>query len=147
VRIQNKRQTDWVKYADFVKNKLESLESPKEIHSFLDIEIKATGIADIPRMAFNEACPGKTLKPGFKPVKWWSAELSAIRRESRRLYRVYAFSRAPEDWCHYKISRNLFKKASRKAKKDSWKRFCESIKDIPEAARVAKILKNDKSSN
>jgi len=128
-----------------LKIKLEEIQFPTESHSILDIDKRATGIADILRMAFNEACPWKTLKPGFKPVKWWSAELSAIRRESCRLYRLYASSKAPEDWCHYKICRNHFKAASRKAKRESWKQFCESIKGTPEAARVAKILKNDKT--
>jgi hypothetical protein len=107
-------------------NSLKRIESPRETQ-LVDID-KGPVVLVICLRDGSKACPWKTLKPGFKPVKWWSTELSL--QESRRLYRL-CLSRAPEDWCHYISSQKSFKAAMRKAKRESWKQFSESIKDIP----------------
>jgi len=38
----------------------------------------------------------------------------------------------------------LFKSAVKKAEEDSWKEFCESVTEFPEAARISETLSRDK---
>src|SRR5215813_11051288 len=51
------------------------------------------------------------------------------------------------DWQTYEGSLTEYNKIIRNSKRNSWKNFCESIKDISPTARLIKLMSKDKQCN
>ena len=75
-------------------------------------------------------------------LTWWTEELQQMKDKLRKWYRM-STGRNPSDYIRHKYNElfHKYKKAVRKAKKDSWKRFCDSTESTSEMARLAKIMR------
>ncbi|CAG7833260.1 unnamed protein product, partial [Allacma fusca] len=51
--------------------------------------------------------------------------------------------KSEDHWNFYKSARNKYYNAVREAKKDSWRKFCEDLEDLPATARAFKFIKSD----
>ena len=72
---------------------------------------------------------------------WWNSELASLRREARRAPRKAIKTKQEEDWETQKLALAYFKKAVKRAKRDSWHSFIESINNqTPITARLVKII-------
>ena len=58
---------------------------------------------------------------------WWNSELASLRKEARRAWRKAIKTKQEEDWEAQKLGLSCFKKAVRRAKRDSWHCFVESM--------------------
>jgi hypothetical protein len=47
------------------------------------------------------------------------------------------------DWDSYRNALTSYNKATRKAKRQSWRKYCQGIDQIPSGARLMKVLKSD----
>ena len=57
---------------------------------------------------------------------WWNSELASLRREACRARRKAIKTKQEEDLDAQKLALSYFKKAVRRAKRDSWRSFVES---------------------
>lgn len=74
-----------------------------------------------------------------KKTPWFSSELRKQKTECNK-----AWNRRNTDFEAFRSKRKAFKKACRKAKKQSWRNFCESVEGCSATARIHKILAKDR---
>lgn len=142
IKYRNKRKTNWELYTEILKETLLMEVRDTPITTIDDMEESMTSIYKCINIAFNTACPEKILKPGKRVVSWWSPLLTLLRKESRRLYRQTQFGGVNE-WAAYAEARNKYNSELRKSKTSAWRTYCESIEDVPVAARLSKVLRQD----
>ena len=58
---------------------------------------------------------------------WWNSEQASLRKEARRARRKAIKTKQEEDWEAQKLGLAYFKKAVRRAKRDSCYSFVESV--------------------
>ena len=63
-----------------------------------------------------------------REVPWWSIELSKLRANTRRFFNRVKIT---GDWDSYKNALTRYNIAIRKAKRQSWRKYCEEIDQIP----------------
>jgi ribonuclease HI len=134
-----KSQTNWSIYKEGLKEKL--LEVPLKIRTIEDLELAsdATSLAIVE--SFKSSCPVK-VKTSNRQVSWWNNQLSALRTKVRKLFNR-SKNKSPEEWNNYKLALTSYNREIRRAKRASFQTFCESINDIPAAARINKMLSKD----
>ncbi|GJQ68849.1 hypothetical protein Trydic_g6049 [Trypoxylus dichotomus] len=77
----------------------------------------------------------KINKPRYTVVE--TRELSEPRTVTRKLYNKCKKSGSRDE---YKASLTRYKRVLRKAKRDSWKKFCQELEAVPECSRIRKVL-------
>ena len=91
-----------------------------------DIDALANKVHSVITKSYEAACPmRKSLRT--KNNIWWNSELASLRKEARRAWRKAIKIKQEKDWDAQKLALSHFKKAVRKAKRDSWHSFIESI--------------------
>ena len=143
--IRNVRRTCWTRYTEGLERKILELNCAPEITSSRGIDTAAGDIQDAIIKSFEEACPLRRIQRR-NDNKWWSAELSQIRKEARRALRRAIKTKATIDWEAHKRTLALFKQAVRKAKRDSWRNFTENMESHAPTARLVKALRDDRST-
>nr|XP_022914660.1 uncharacterized protein LOC111425111 [Onthophagus taurus] len=103
------------------------------------IEIPTEQLSVAIRSAYHSSSPLK-VKSNNRSTPWWNESLSSERQEVRRLFN---WAKTLGEWEKYKQALTNYTKNIRKAKRESWRRFCEVVKDTPSSARIHKILARD----
>lgn len=71
-----------------------------------------------------------TIKPGAKSKPWWNEEIRCLRRDMQRKHRLYTSSEGipPNSRLQreFKVARNKYTEAIKKAKRDHWNKFLEN---------------------
>ena len=94
--------------------------------------------------SYEAACPmRKSLRK--KDNIWWNSELASLRKEARRAWRKAIITKQEKDWDAQKLALSHFKKAVRKAKRDSWHSFVESMNSQTPTARLIKIFRRNET--
>ena len=75
----------------------------------------------------------------------WNSELASLRKEARRAWRIAIKTKQEEDWEPQKLALAYFKKAVRRAKRNSWHSFVESINSQTPTARLVKIIRKNET--
>lgn len=136
--FRNPRKANWEKYKEILDSTIapphrECLDNGTKI----DRAVSYIGNAMI--SAFDKCCPVSRTSNGKKPP-WWNVEVGECRGRVRTLHNKAKRSNSPQDWDDYKIGLREFKYIVRKAKRQSWRNFCESLENTNETARLRKIL-------
>ena len=76
---------------------------------------------------------------------WWNSELASLQKEARRAWRKAIKTKQDEDWEAQKLALSCFKKAVRRAKRDSWHCFVESMNSQTPTARLVKIIRRNET--
>jgi hypothetical protein len=88
--------------------------------------------------SYHEACPLKNRRA--KNKNWWfNSELCSLKRACNRAWN----RRAADGLGPLRSARMAYKAACRKAQRDSWRAFCESVDGVSPTARLHKILSKD----
>ena len=90
------------------------------------------------------SCPQRKIRRKTENI-WWNTELTCLRREARKAQRKAIKSKLGSDWEAFKQAQLIFKKAVRKAKRDSWRLFTESMNSHCATARLAKIMRRNET--
>lgn len=134
VLYRNPKATDWPKYRATLKALTEDL--PKSIKSPQELEIAVSlltkGITD----AYEISCPIKNTSSNRK-TPWWSNNLERLRTETRKLFNR---AKEPAGWIRYQKALTEYNREIRKAKRASWRLFCEEVNNTPQGARLHKML-------
>ena len=91
-----------------------------------DIDELANKVHSIITKSYEAACPMRKLLPKKDNI-WWNSELASLRKEARRAWRKAIKTKQEEDLEAQKLNLAYFKKAVRRAKRDSWHSFLKSV--------------------
>ncbi|XP_071051862.1 uncharacterized protein [Onthophagus taurus] len=131
---RNPRSTNWDLFKSCLADNVTSVIAT--VRNCDQVEIATEQISVAIRSAYHSSSPLK-VKSSNRGTPWWNESLSSERQEVRKL-----FNRAKTlgEWEKYKQALTNYTKNIRKAKRESWRRFCEGVKDTPSSARIHKIL-------
>ena len=83
-----------------------------------NIDVLANKVHSVTTKSYEAACLIRKLLRKKDNI-WWNSELSSLRKEARRAWRKAYKTKQEEDWEDQKLGLAHFKKAIRKAKRDS----------------------------
>ncbi|KMQ89896.1 lian-aa1 retrotransposon protein [Lasius niger] len=87
--------------------------------------------------AYEENCSLK--RRSESDVKWWNADLQKLRRRARCILNR-AKIKSLEASEEAKAAQKEYRKATKKARRQSWRKFLGELNSIPEVARLKRIL-------
>ena len=137
------RRTCWNKYVNELEQKLnERILRPVPVPSSKeDIDVLVNKVHSVITKSYEAASPmRKSLRT--KDNIWWNSELASLRKEARRAWRK-AIKTKQEDWDAQKLAPSYFKKAVRRAKRDSCHCFVESINSQAPTVRLVKTIRRN----
>ena len=144
--FRNVRRTCWNKYVNELEQKLnERILRPVPVPcSKEDIDMLANKVHSVITNSHEAACSmRKSLRR--KDNIWWNSDLASLRKEARRAWRKAIKTKQEEDWEAQKLALSYFKKAVRRAKRDSWHCFVESMNSQTPTARLVKIIRRNET--
>ena len=144
--FRNVRSTCWNKYVNELEQKLSqrTLRPVPVPSSKEDIDVLANKVHSVITKLYEAACPmRKSLRK--KDNIWWNSELASLRKEARRAWRKAIKTKQGKDWEAQKLALSHFKKAVRKAIRDSWHSFVESMNSQTPTARLVKIIRRNET--
>lgn len=141
ITCRNRRKTDWQRYTSKLLENVQNLPL-LEVEGTSALDTRVEDLTSAIVSAFHQACPERTVRPRTRVVPWWTEELTRLRRSCRRAFRVTGDG-SQKTWNEYKEARNAYHYALRKAKRDSWRRFCAEVEGCPAASRLHRILRRD----
>jgi len=140
---RNPRRTNWEVYKENLEERMKwAARERAEEYSATEIEESTEKLQRAVMGAYHKACP--LSKERNKPTTpWWNAELSRLRKSSRKLLRSALASGSEANWRAYREEHNAYKAEIRRAKRESWKDFCAGVESAPAMARLHKLMKKD----
>jgi hypothetical protein len=145
-KVESKRNPKDTKWEAFKAELAERLSTLKGKYG-TDYELEHT-LQEVCRAmvgAYENNC---SLKPGKQPnsTPWWNKTLEAIRVEVRKHFNRAKKRKTPEGWKVYKDAQRNFKGELERAKAEKWQEFCSGMDNLPDTARLARILTKDNSA-
>ncbi|MCP3661285.1 MAG: hypothetical protein GY696_02130 [Gammaproteobacteria bacterium] len=138
VLYRNPRATDWVSYNEELCQGLEG-DTPA-VWTSDQIEVQTSRLQSAIVSAYEASCPLKRAKSKRGAI-WWNRGLSKLRQGCRRKFRRASDARAVDaDWADYTESRREYKREIRRAKRQSWRVFCEGVEGQRPTARLHRLL-------
>ncbi len=140
---RNRHKTDWPTYALELDEKLACVPI-SAMSNTVEIEERVNKVTEIMVKCFHDACPLKKVRPDCPNKRFWKPELSALRREVRRLDRCYVTENY-SDTAHSRLkeARGRYEKAILKARREAWRGLVADIETMPQASRLHKLLTGD----
>jgi len=126
ITYRNPRKTDWESYRIDLSGCMSRMTG--KINNFTDIELAANQLQDAITSSFNENCP-LTVRENNKNTYWWNHDITAKRREVRRLFNV---AKKSGNWTDYKTILTYCNKALRQSKRESLRRHFEETEKTPD---------------
>ena len=117
-------RTCWSKHVDELQLKLsERILRPVPVsYSKEDIDSLTNKIHSVITKSYEAACPMRT-SLRTKDNIWLNSELASLWKEAGRAWRKAIKTKQENDWEAQKLALSYFRKAVRKAKRDSWHSF------------------------
>ena len=143
VTFRNPRKADWETYATKTRTGLSGL--PRNgLRTSGDIDRQVERVTKVLVDSFEKVCPRSRAKNGSIP--WWTSELETARQKARRMFDRAKRSNLSNHWDDYKLALRDFKKQTRRAKRNSWRLFCEDLQETSETARLRRVLSKEPAS-
>jgi ribonuclease HI len=139
------KKTDWGKYSTVLDDKLcTTLET--EVCTVDDLERFSESLSKAVSDAIRASCPVARIRDKGG-IPGWTPELSRLKSQCRKLNKKAVSTGNPDDWRLYRVARNEFKEATRKAKRDAWRAFCGETESMSALTRLQKILRGKTGSD
>ncbi|KAJ8735608.1 hypothetical protein PYW07_007228 [Mythimna separata] len=133
ITFRDVKATDWDLYRRKLQERLQDF--PKTIRSPETLDYAVAQATEAITASYEESCPLRTVRD--RKVTWWNKKLDVLRGEARRLFNK---AKSTDDWDRYRKALTTYNKEIRKAKRLSWRKFCEEITKVPQGARIHKVL-------
>lgn len=133
-QYRNIRKADW----ELFQVLLDTQTLPEIREDGSNLDDCALALEQLIQKALDEACPLKRAV-GRPPNPWWTPELDRLRSETVRLSQKC--HRSDEDWQSYRDSRRHLAREIRKAKRVSWREFCNKAETAKDISKIIKILR------
>ena len=144
-KVRRIRNTNWTLFKSLVQDKMQEERNSSNLTPE-SLEKKAKFVTSTLQKCWKEACPVQTIPWKAKAVPWWNPQLTALRKECRRLLRHCgpALNRDQVKWQLYVNCRNSYNSELKRAQRQSWHDYCKEIDSLLVAARTQKVLCNDR---
>ena len=76
---------------------------------------------------------------------WWNSELASIRKGARPAWRKAIKTKQEKDWESQKLGLAYFKKAVKRAKRNSWHSFVDSMNSQTPTTRLVKMIQRNET--
>ena len=139
VYARNRRSTDWPTFERELEARLPPQAGHGRLETAVDVEREVTAMQSAVLTSFQRSCPMRKVRQGRR-APWWTRELSVLRREARRCFRVAFASQQADDWRVYRVAHNNFSRELKRAKRSSWRDFCGSVSGASASAKLYKLL-------
>ncbi|XP_012538026.1 uncharacterized protein LOC105837636 [Monomorium pharaonis] len=120
--VRNPRKTNWDSFREDLAVGLR--EFPKRHETPQEIKLCVEHLQRALVGSFENSCPKRTDFRGAARRAWNSAR-NTVRQT---------------DWDLHRRTQKAYRDSEIRAKRESWRRFCESVEGIPETARLGRIL-------
>ncbi len=137
-KSRNFNQGDWDL---FQKTMEERTPYVPQLWTIQHLELEAEGFVMDINDALNRSHPLKKVKTTVQPFRWWSNELTELKKKVKSAFSLYRKWRSQGCFDILKEARRTFTKALRKAKRTDWQQFCNEAGDPKKAALINKIAK------
>jgi len=139
---RNPKKTNWTVFNDRLEGRLE--QQATDITNTEMLDEVTDRIERAVTKSYHDACPIRKQRVKTS-APWWSGdnkqELGHFRTMCRRSMRKALYTKDDRHWQEHKQNRANYQRAIRRSKRKSWRLFCQEISQVPEMARLTKILK------
>jgi len=134
------RKTNWNVFSNIILNEIDSLYSlPTTDAEEIDKAVDA--LTALIQKATNESTPVSRGSPK-KYSRWWTSELSELRKGYRRLLRIFKSCNSLENEVNLRNAKKNYKLGILNAKKSDWNKFCADKPNLDPWNTIHKICKN-----
>ncbi|XP_072161372.1 retrovirus-related Pol polyprotein from type-1 retrotransposable element R1 [Bemisia tabaci] len=133
---RNPRRTNWDLYRKELVRRLGEVEL--RYGNIQELNAAALALEGVITSAYHNSCP--EIKRREPTLEWWSPKLGELRQETRKLWNK---ARRDGSWDEYYTSLNAYNRELRRAKKESWRKFCEEIDTYSDGAKLMRLLAKD----
>ncbi|GBP01329.1 hypothetical protein EVAR_66464_1 [Eumeta japonica] len=130
--IRDVKRTNWSLYNFHLEQGISCLNWG--INNSMELDREVNKLNNVIIDSFEKSCPLRTKKRS-RNVPWWSGDLDKLRKNVRQLFNR---AKSTGDWATYKSALTNYNKELRKSKRESWRKYCESIEVLPTATRIQK---------
>lgn len=134
-RYRNPRRTNWTEFREDLGTILGPEAQP--IRTQEELETAADSIQAAIIHSYEKNCIPST-KTSSRKTWWWNDELQALRVRVRKQFKT---SMKYNQWDAYRTLLTTYSKEIRKAKRASWRKYCEEVEHTSDAARLYRSLK------
>lgn len=135
LQYRNPRKTNWKDFREDLGVAVQG--QVAEVRRLEELEEASEHLENAVLGAYQANCPINVSKNSGK-VRWWNGDLARMKREVRALFRT---SSRLGCWDRYHRKLTEYNTEIRKAKRKSWRQFCERVESCSETARLQKVLK------
>src|SRR5271168_1655579 len=124
----NYRAADWTKFRETLATNLQLIPQPQVLTDTNSLEGALAALTTAITNTTEEVIPKKRLSPHSK--RWWTAELSKARTDTKRLARSsYRYRLQPTHPVHdeYKLTRNTYANAIKTQRISHWTKWLEKV--------------------
>ncbi len=143
VTFRNPRRTNWEQYRNFLKQHIERLESVLPRIS-TELNEAVNSLTELVTKAYEHSCPEMKSRRK-KDGKIWDAGIEKFRLVARRAWTKAIRTTRESDWEAYRAAQKAFRKMVQRKVRETWRSFCAEMEQIPDYARIHKILAKDSS--
>jgi hypothetical protein len=138
--VRDPRGTEWDSFRWDLRGRLE--QGPKmNMRDEAGLGLNISYLQQALISAYENNCSLRIARAGKLTLRWTS-NLETLRREVRRLFNKSRRERTSQSWELHKEAQRRYRKV-RKASKESWRAFCNSINDLPTSVRLQRALSRD----
>lgn len=142
IRFRNPRRTNWEQYRGFLRQHVEGKLGTVLPRSSTELNEAVNAITMLLTSAYEHSCPEmKSVEK--KSGKLWSVGIEKLRISARRAWNKALRTKESVDWTAYRAAQKAFRKAVFSRAKEVWRNFCAEMEQIPDYARIHRILAKD----
>ena len=135
--VRNPKMTNWDSFRSDLGISLKDF--PKRHGNAAEIELCVEHLQRALVESYEKNCPTRTVT-NTKNTSWWNPKLQDLRKATRRAWNRARNTGRQSDWDLFKRAQKDYRDSVIKAKRNSWEKFCETVKGLPETARLCRIL-------
>ena len=139
---RNPRKTHWETFDTKLSENLSNISRQGRMQSSEQLDYHVTNINEGIISAFHDSCKLISNKAP-RTTSWWNDKLEDLKRKTRRAANARKKRGGSEE---YSKLLTMYSNEIRKAKRASYRKFCEEIAETPVAARLHKALGRDRGS-
>ena len=128
--VKNFRDVDWEEFRSELRAKLSQLGQPVPIRDQFSLDIECSNLTEALQETISAQVPTSEICP--KSKRWWTKELSLMRRNVNKLGRQASKCRGrPGDKIHdeYELAKKLYAKEIESNKRNHWRDWLEKAED------------------
>ena len=137
---KNPRKTDWPLFNDFIATNIKDCQC--KFSNCSELEEGAIQLQQLMTQAFNLATRETRPKSPGEP-DWWTEDIKTMKKEVRRLWNR---GKKTHDLSAHRSLKTKLSNAICQAKRESWKKLCESLTNITTTTGLFRALRGEKNN-